>query len=130
MADPAATPMERFSREFPKGHVLFREGEPGKEMFVVQSGKVRIAKNVRDVAFAASPDLIVWHGLSRWSRPEGELFPGLIAPALIAVAIVIAASKFRTIGASAAWRRSSPNTCGNFAPRKLSKTGYIFVSEK
>ena len=56
--------------------------------------------------FAASPDLIVWHGLSRWSRPEGELFPGLIAPALIAVAIVIAASKFRTIGASAAWRRS------------------------
>src|SRR5437660_11396077 len=40
---------QRFGREFPKGHVLFREGEPGKEMFVVQSGKVRISKKVRDV---------------------------------------------------------------------------------
>lgn len=40
---------ERFGREFPVGHVLFRDGEPGKEMFVVQSGKVKIHKNVRDV---------------------------------------------------------------------------------
>ena len=40
---------ERFGREFPKGHVLFRDGEAGKEMFVVQSGKVKIHKNVRDV---------------------------------------------------------------------------------
>ncbi len=39
---------QRFGREFPKGHVLFREGEPGKEMFVVQSGKVNITKTVRD----------------------------------------------------------------------------------
>jgi CRP-like cAMP-binding protein len=39
---------QRFGREFPKGHVLFREGEPGKEMFVVQSGKVNITKKVRD----------------------------------------------------------------------------------
>src|SRR2546428_13583774 len=39
---------QRFGREFPKGHVLFREGEPGREMFVVQSGKVNITKKVRE----------------------------------------------------------------------------------
>jgi CRP-like cAMP-binding protein len=38
---------ERFGREFPAGHVLFRDGEPGKEMFVIQAGKVRISKTVR-----------------------------------------------------------------------------------
>jgi CRP-like cAMP-binding protein len=43
------TLFQRFGREFPKGHVLFREGEPGKEMFVLQSGKVAISKRVRDV---------------------------------------------------------------------------------
>jgi CRP-like cAMP-binding protein len=40
---------ERFGREFTTGHVLFRDGEAGKEMFVIQSGKVRIHKTVRDV---------------------------------------------------------------------------------
>lgn len=35
---------QRFSKEFPKGTVLFREGEPGREMFVVQSGKVTITR--------------------------------------------------------------------------------------
>ena len=39
---------QRFGREFPKGTLLFKEGEPGKEMYVVQSGKVNITKNVRD----------------------------------------------------------------------------------
>lgn len=39
----------RFGREFAKGTVLFREGESGKEMFVVQSGLVSISKRVRDV---------------------------------------------------------------------------------
>ncbi|MBI5070313.1 MAG: Crp/Fnr family transcriptional regulator [Deltaproteobacteria bacterium] len=34
---------QRFSKEFPRGTVLFREGEPGREMFVVQSGKVAIS---------------------------------------------------------------------------------------
>ena len=33
----------RFGREFPAGTVLFREGEPGREMFVVQQGRVEIA---------------------------------------------------------------------------------------
>jgi len=38
---------ERFGREFPRGHVLFTDGESGKEMFVLQAGKVRISKMVR-----------------------------------------------------------------------------------
>src|SRR5688572_27623877 len=43
------TLFQRFGREFPKGTTLFREGEPGKEMFVLQSGKVAISKKVREV---------------------------------------------------------------------------------
>jgi CRP/FNR family transcriptional regulator, cyclic AMP receptor protein len=40
---------ERFGREFKAGQVLFKDGEVGKEMFVLQAGKVRISKTVRDV---------------------------------------------------------------------------------
>ncbi len=40
---------QRFGKELPKGTVLCREGEPGKEMYVLQSGKVAISKKVRDV---------------------------------------------------------------------------------
>lgn len=40
---------QRFGREFPRGAVLFREGEPGKEMYVVQQGRVTISKKVGDV---------------------------------------------------------------------------------
>ncbi len=40
---------QRFGRSFPRGAVLFREGEPGHEMFVVQSGRVHISKAVGDV---------------------------------------------------------------------------------
>ena len=54
----------------------------------------------------ASPDLIVWHGLSRWSRPEGALFPGLLALAVIAVAIVIAARRQTVVDLSATWRHA------------------------
>ncbi|MCC6807898.1 MAG: Crp/Fnr family transcriptional regulator [Deltaproteobacteria bacterium] len=39
---------ERFGKAFAAGHVLFRDGEHGKEMFVIQAGKVRISKRVRD----------------------------------------------------------------------------------
>jgi CRP-like cAMP-binding protein len=42
------TLFQRFGKEFPKGTVLFHEGETGKEMFVLQAGKVVIAKTVRD----------------------------------------------------------------------------------
>ena len=38
---------QRFGKEFKRGDVLFREGEPGKEMYVVQAGKVNITKTVR-----------------------------------------------------------------------------------
>ncbi len=40
---------QRFGKEFPQGTVLFREGEPGKEMYVVQHGRVHVSKNVGDV---------------------------------------------------------------------------------
>jgi len=43
------TLFQRFGKEFPKGTELFREGEAGKEMFVIQAGKVSISKRVRDV---------------------------------------------------------------------------------
>lgn len=41
---------QRFGREFPAGAVLFREGEAGREMFVVQSGRIDVSKKVGDVA--------------------------------------------------------------------------------
>jgi CRP-like cAMP-binding protein len=40
---------QRFGREFPRGAVLFREGEPGREMFVVHHGRVTITKKVGEV---------------------------------------------------------------------------------
>ena len=40
---------QRFGKEFPRGTVLFREGDPGKEMYVVQTGRVTISKRVGDV---------------------------------------------------------------------------------
>jgi CRP/FNR family transcriptional regulator, cyclic AMP receptor protein len=39
--------IERFGRNVTAGQVLFHEGEPGKEMFVIQSGKVRLVRNIR-----------------------------------------------------------------------------------
>lgn len=39
---------QRFGREFPAGTVLFREGEPGAEMYVIHAGVVQISKRVRD----------------------------------------------------------------------------------
>ncbi len=37
----------RFGREAPKGDVIFREGETGSQMFVLQSGRVRLTRVVR-----------------------------------------------------------------------------------
>ncbi|HEY1908813.1 MAG TPA: Crp/Fnr family transcriptional regulator, partial [Myxococcaceae bacterium] len=48
MPNAEDTLFQRFGKEFPKGTVLFHEGETGKEMFVLQSGKVVITKTVRD----------------------------------------------------------------------------------
>jgi CRP-like cAMP-binding protein len=39
---------QRFGKEFKRGDILFREGEPGKEMYVIQTGKVNITKKVRE----------------------------------------------------------------------------------
>jgi len=38
---------QRLGKTFPPGTVLFKEGEMGREMFVIQAGKVKITKNVR-----------------------------------------------------------------------------------
>lgn len=56
--------------------------------------------------FAASRDLIAWQRLSQWSRPEGELFPGLLAVALIGAAIAAAVARFRPVPVrdGVAWR--------------------------
>ena len=43
MSDPL---FQRFGREYGAGDVLFREGERGSEMFVIQSGVVQIVKRV------------------------------------------------------------------------------------
>jgi CRP/FNR family transcriptional regulator, cyclic AMP receptor protein len=43
MTDPL---FARFGREYQPGEVLFREGEAGSVMFVIQSGSVRIAKAI------------------------------------------------------------------------------------
>jgi CRP-like cAMP-binding protein len=40
---------QRFAREFPAGTILFKDGEPGREMYVVQQGKVVISKKAGDV---------------------------------------------------------------------------------
>src|SRR5690606_26367153 len=44
----------RFGREFLAGTILFEEGEPGRELYVVHSGVVQIYKRVRDVEKALS----------------------------------------------------------------------------
>jgi CRP-like cAMP-binding protein len=39
----------RFGKRFPVGTVLFREGDRGEEMYIVQSGKIKISKKIRGV---------------------------------------------------------------------------------
>jgi CRP/FNR family cyclic AMP-dependent transcriptional regulator len=41
--------IERFGRTAPAGTVLFREGEPGKDMYVIQAGKVRLTRTIRGI---------------------------------------------------------------------------------
>lgn len=40
---------QRFGKTFPRGTVLFREGDPGRQMFVVQEGRVSISMRAGDV---------------------------------------------------------------------------------
>jgi CRP/FNR family cyclic AMP-dependent transcriptional regulator len=37
-------PLQRFSRKYEPGAVICREGEEGDEMYIIQSGKVRVSK--------------------------------------------------------------------------------------
>ena len=40
---------KKFGRVCPTGTVLFREGEPGHEMFIIQKGRVQLTRNLRGV---------------------------------------------------------------------------------
>jgi CRP/FNR family transcriptional regulator, cyclic AMP receptor protein len=40
--------LDRFARDYDPGTVLFREGDPGSEMFVIQSGEVEISRMIGD----------------------------------------------------------------------------------
>src|SRR5512134_1845724 len=44
----AADKFAKFLTHFPEGHVLFREGDHGEDMYIVQSGRVAIKKRVKD----------------------------------------------------------------------------------
>jgi len=48
---------EKYSRFFPAGTVLFKQGDEGKEMYVIQSGKVKIVRSVgpREAVLAVLP---------------------------------------------------------------------------
>jgi CRP/FNR family cyclic AMP-dependent transcriptional regulator len=41
----ADEPLQKFMKTYPPGAVIFREGEEGAEMYIIQKGKVRISKS-------------------------------------------------------------------------------------
>ena len=49
MAEAQSPMFAKFGKRFPTGTVLFREGDSGEEMFILQSGKVKISKKIRGV---------------------------------------------------------------------------------
>jgi len=49
MSDVQAQLYSRFGKKIPTGTVLFQEGDRGEEMFILQSGKVKISKRIRGV---------------------------------------------------------------------------------
>jgi CRP-like cAMP-binding protein len=55
-------PLERFARRFDAGTILFEEGQAGEEMYVIQSGRVRLTRRVR-----GEPQLLA-------VLPPGEFF--------------------------------------------------------
>ncbi len=58
----AADPLARFAQQFTAGTVLFREGDHGDKMYVVQSGRVRLTRRLR-----GEPQLLA-------VLPPGEFF--------------------------------------------------------
>ena len=65
MPDPL---FARFGREYQAGHILFREGESGDVMFVIQSGAVRIVKRV-----AGEDKALAVLGPGKVLRGDGDL---------------------------------------------------------
>ena len=49
MAEAQSPMFAKFGKRFPTGTILFREGDRGEEMFILQSGKVKISKKIRGV---------------------------------------------------------------------------------
>jgi len=49
MSDIQAQLFSRFGKSIPAGTVLFHEGDKGEEMFIIQSGRVKISKRIRGV---------------------------------------------------------------------------------
>jgi CRP/FNR family transcriptional regulator, cyclic AMP receptor protein len=49
MADIQNQLFSRFGRKFPANTVLFHEGDRGDEMFIIQTGRVKISKRIRGV---------------------------------------------------------------------------------
>ncbi len=48
-SDVQAQLFSRFGKKIPPGTVLFQEGDRGEEMYIIQSGKVKISKRIRGV---------------------------------------------------------------------------------
>ncbi|MEK6777818.1 MAG: Crp/Fnr family transcriptional regulator [bacterium] len=52
-AEPGGTDtsdlFEKYGEIIPRGNVLFYEGDNGQQMYIIQSGKIRISKRVRNV---------------------------------------------------------------------------------
>jgi len=49
MSDVQTQLFSRFGKSIPAGTVLFHEGDKGEEMFIIQSGRVKISKRIRGV---------------------------------------------------------------------------------
>jgi len=49
MSEAAQQMFAKLGKRFPAGTVLFSEGDKGEEMFILQSGKVKISKKIRGV---------------------------------------------------------------------------------
>ncbi len=49
MSDNQEQLFSRFGKKIPAGTALFREGDQGEEMYIIQSGKVKISKRIRGV---------------------------------------------------------------------------------
>ncbi len=49
MADVQAQLFSRFGKQIPANTILFHEGDKGEDMFIIQSGRVKISKKIRGV---------------------------------------------------------------------------------